>query len=93
MKLVTADDHKGLRAAARRVFHAGLQRCRVHWARSLLAHVGAKQRAAVAAMIRTIFTQETKAEAFAQWDKVAEAPSSSQLIGLRRRVRADRQRG
>ena len=71
--LVIADDHKGLRAAARRVFHAGLQRCRVHWARSLLAHVGAKQRAAVAAMIRTIFTQETKAEASAQWDKVADA--------------------
>jgi putative transposase len=43
------------------------------WARSLLAHVGAKQRAAVAAMIRTIFTQETKAEALAQWDKVADA--------------------
>jgi putative transposase len=73
VKLVIADDHKGLRAAARRVFNAGLQRCRVHWARSLLAHVGAKQRAAVAAMIRTIFTQETKAEAFAQWDKVADA--------------------
>ena len=73
VKLVIADDHKGLRAAARRVFHAGLQRCRVHWARNLLAHVGAKQRAAVAAMIRTIFTQETKAEAFAQWGKVADA--------------------
>ena len=73
VKLVIADDHKGLRAAARRVFNAGLQRCRVPWARNLLAHVGAKQRAAVAAMIRTIFTQETKAEAFAQWDKVADA--------------------
>jgi putative transposase len=73
VKLVIADDHKGLRAAAKRVFHAGLQRCRVHWARNLLAHVGAKQRAAVAAMIRTIFAQETKAEAFAQWDKVADA--------------------
>jgi putative transposase len=73
VKLVIADDHKGLRAAARRVFHAGLQRCRVHWTRNLLAHAGAKQRAAVAAMIRTIFTQETKAEAFAQWDKVADA--------------------
>lgn len=73
VRLVVADDHKGLRAAARRVFHAGLQRCRVHWARNLLAHVGAKQRAAVAAMIRTIFAQETKAEAFAQWGKVADA--------------------
>jgi putative transposase len=38
-----------------------------------LAHVGAKRRAAVAATIRTIFTQETKAKAFAQWDKVADA--------------------
>ena len=73
VRLVIADDHKGLRAAAKRVFKAGLQRCRVHWARNLLAHVGAKQRAAVAAMIRTIFTQETKAEAFAQWGKVADA--------------------
>jgi putative transposase len=73
VRLVIADDHKGLRAAARRVFNAGLQRCRVHWARNLLAHVGAKQRAAVAAMIRTIFAQETRAEAIAQWDKVADA--------------------
>jgi putative transposase len=73
VKLIIADDHKGLRAAARRVFNAGLQRCRVHWARNLLAHAAPKQRAAVAAMIRTIFAQETKAEAFAQWDKVADA--------------------
>ena len=73
VKLVIADDHKGLRAAARRVFSAGLQRCRVHWARNLLGHAAPKQRAAVAAMIRTIFAQDTKAEAFAQWDKVADA--------------------
>jgi putative transposase len=43
------------------------------WTRNLLAHAGAKQRAAVAAMIRTIVTQESKAEAFAPWDKVADA--------------------
>jgi transposase-like protein len=73
VKLVIADDHKGLRAAARRVFSAGLQRCRVHWARNLLGHAAPKQRAAVAAMIRTIFAQDSKAEAFAQWDKVADA--------------------
>jgi transposase-like protein len=73
VRLVVADDHKGLRAAARRVFTAGLQRCRVHWARNLLGHAAPKQRAAVAAMIRTIFAQDTKAEAFAQWDKVADA--------------------
>src|SRR5215216_7012333 len=73
VRLVIADDHKGLRAAARRVFSAGLQRCRVHWARNLLGRAAPKQRAAVAAMIRTIFAQDTKAEAFAQWDKVADA--------------------
>jgi putative transposase len=45
----------------------------VHWARNLLGHAAPKQRAAVAAMIRTIFAQDTKAEAIAQWDKVADA--------------------
>ena len=73
IKLVIADDHKGLRAAARRVFNAGLQRCRVHWMRNALAHAPAKQRAAVAAMLKTIFAQETKAEATVQWNVVADA--------------------
>ena len=73
IKLVIADDHKGLRAAARRVFNACLQRCRVHWMRNALAHAPAKQRAAVAAMLKTIFAQETKAEAAAQWNVVADA--------------------
>ena len=73
MKLVIADDHKGLRAAARRVFNATHQRCRVHWMRNALAHAPAKQRTAVAAMLKTIFAQESKAEAEAQWDNVADA--------------------
>ena len=62
VKLVIADDHKGLRAAARRVFNATHQRCRIHWMRT-----------AVAAMLKTIFAQETRAEAEAQWEIVAEA--------------------
>jgi putative transposase len=73
VKLVIADDHKGLRAAARRVFDATHQRCRVHWMRNALAHAPAKQRAAVAAMLRTIFAQETRADAIAQWNVVADA--------------------
>jgi len=73
VRLVVADDHKGLRAAARRVFDATLQRCRVHWMRNALAYAPAKQRAAVVAMLKTIFAQETKAEAMAQWDTVADA--------------------
>jgi transposase-like protein len=73
VKLVIADDHKGLRAAARRVFNATHQRCRIHWMRNALAHAPAKQRTAVAAMLKTIFAQETKAEAEAQWEIVADA--------------------
>jgi len=71
VKLVIADDHKGLRAAARRVFSATHQRCRVHWMRNALAHAPAKQRTAVAAMLKTIFAQESKVDAEAQWDTVA----------------------
>ena len=73
VKLVVADDHKGLRAAARRVFNATHQRCRVHWLRNALAHAPAKSRTAVAAMLKPIFAQDTKAEAEAQWDAVADA--------------------
>jgi putative transposase len=73
VRLVIADDHKGLRAAAAKVFHATLQRCRVHWMRSALAHVPAKQRPAVIAMIKTIFAQETAQDAHAQWNSVAAA--------------------
>lgn len=47
VQLVIADDHKGLRAAAAKVFHASHQRCRVHWMRNALAHVPPKQRPAV----------------------------------------------
>ncbi|MEO1533795.1 MAG: IS256 family transposase [Pseudomonadota bacterium] len=73
VRLVIADDHKGLRAAARRVFDATQQRCRVHWTRNILAHVGARNRAPVAAMLKTIFAQESKAAAMEQWNQVADA--------------------
>jgi transposase-like protein len=73
VKLVIADDHKGLRAAAAKVFNATLQRCRVHWMRNAMAHIPAKQRPAVMAMIRTIFAQETSADAHAQWKTIADA--------------------
>jgi len=73
VKLVISDDHKGLRAAARRVFDATHQRCRVHWMRNALAHAPTKQRTAVAAMLKTIFAQENKADAETQWEVVADA--------------------
>jgi putative transposase len=73
VKLVIADDHKGLRAAAAKVFHASHQRCRVHWMRSALAHVPPKQRPAVVAMLKTIFAQDTAEAAREQWHQVAGA--------------------
>jgi transposase-like protein len=73
VKLVIADDHKGLRAAATRVFHASLQRCRVHWMRNAMAHLAPKQRPAVVAMLKTIFAQDTAEAAREQWASVADA--------------------
>jgi putative transposase len=72
VKLVIADDHKGLRAAATKVFHASHQRCRVHWMRNALARVQPKQRSAVVALLRTIFAQDTAEAAHAQWKQVAD---------------------
>jgi putative transposase len=73
VKLVIADDHKGLRAAASRVFHAAQQRCRVHWMRNAMTHIAPKQRPAVVAMLKTIFAQESAAAAAEQWASVADA--------------------
>ena len=44
-----SDDHKGLKAAATRILGATWQRCRVHFARNLLAHAGKQGRPVTAA--------------------------------------------
>ncbi|TCS21569.1 IS256 family transposase [Acidomonas methanolica] len=72
VKLVVADAHAGLRAAAGRVFNATLQRCRVHWLRNALAHAHAKQRPAITALLRTIFTEHTADDASRQWRHVTD---------------------
>lgn len=72
VKLVVADAHAGLRGAAGRVFNASLQRCRVHWMRNALAHAHAKQRPAITALLRTIFTQETAEDASRQWRHITD---------------------
>lgn len=73
VKLVIADDHKRLRAAARRVFNAPHQQCRVHWIRNVLSHAPVKRRTDAAASLKTIFAQDSKAEAEIQWETVADA--------------------
>lgn len=91
LKLVVADDHKGLRAAAAKVFSATHQRCRVHWMRNALAHVAPKQRPAVVAMLKTIFAQDGAAAARAQWASVADTLRERypKLAGLMDEARED----
>ena len=49
VKLVISDAHEGLKAAAAKVLTSTWQRCRVHFMRNALAHVGPSQRPMVAA--------------------------------------------
>ena len=69
---LTADDHKGLRAAATKVLYTSQQRCRVHWMRNVLGRVGKTHRAAVAALVKTVFVQETQEAARQQERRVAD---------------------
>jgi transposase-like protein len=72
VKLVISDAHEGLKAAIRRVLGATWQRCRVHWMRSALAHVGKGQQTMVAAALRQAFLQADQASARQVWRQVAD---------------------
>jgi putative transposase len=70
VRLVISDQHSGLVAALRRAFQGTAhQRCRVHFARNLLAHVPKAQGDYVAAAFRTIFAQSKPTEVEATWEK------------------------
>lgn len=71
VRLVISDQHAGLVAAIRRCFQgAAHQRCRVHFARNLLATVPKGHQEMVAAAFRTIFAQVSKDEISSQFDHV-----------------------
>jgi putative transposase len=72
VKLVISDAHEGIKAAVAKVLKATWQRCRVHFMRNALAHASKGQRQMVAALIRTVFTQETDLDARRQWREVAD---------------------
>ena len=72
VKLVISDDHKGLKAAARRILGATWQRCRIHFMRNLLAHAGRQGRRVVSAFVATAFAQDDAEAASAQWRLVAD---------------------
>jgi transposase-like protein len=71
VRLVISDQHAGLVAALRRAFQgAGHQRCRVHFARNLLALVPKTHVDMVAAVLRTVFAQPDPETVAATWDSV-----------------------
>ena len=84
VKLVIADDHKGLKAAVTRILSATTQRCRVHFMRNLLAHAGKQGRRVVSAFVATAFAQEDAEAASAQWRLVADQlrPKAPKLAAL-----------
>jgi putative transposase len=64
VRLVTSDDHAGLKAAITRHFQgASWQRCQVHYARNLLGRVGAGKRKDFAVELRQVFAASTPAQA------------------------------
>jgi putative transposase len=71
VRLVISDQHAGLVAALRRAFQgASHQRCRVHFARNLLALVPKSHQDMVAAVFRTIFAQPNAEAVASTWDQV-----------------------
>ena len=73
VRLVISDAHAGLKASIAKCFAgASWQRCRVHYARNLLACVPKTHGEFVAAAFRSIFALGTPAEVEARWDDVAD---------------------
>ena len=65
-----SDAHEGLKNAARKTFQgASWQRCRVHFARNVLARVPKGHQDVVAAALRTVFVHPNPAEISAAWDR------------------------
>ncbi len=72
VRLVTSDDHQGLKAAIDRHFQgASWQRCQVHFARDLVKLVGAGRRGELAQDLREIFAATTREQAMATAEAVA----------------------
>lgn len=78
VKLVISDQHAGLVKALKRSFQgAGHQRCRVHFARNLLAHVPKSHVDMVAAVFRTAFAQPDAEAVATAWDEVRDQLAKS----------------
>ena len=85
-KLVISDAHVGLTAAIGRMFQGcSWQRCRVHFARNLLATVPKTSQDMVVAALRSVFSQPSKETIVEQWDQVmgmltSQFPAAARLM-------------
>jgi transposase-like protein len=71
VRLVISDAHAGLKASIRKCFAGSTwQRCRVHYARNLLATVPKSHAEFVAAAFRSIFALSDRTEIEHRWDEV-----------------------
>lgn len=78
VRLVISDQHAGLVKALKRCFQgAGHQRCRVHFARNLLAHVPKDKADMVASMFRMIFSAPDAEAVHATWEGVRDRLAAS----------------
>ncbi|MCU1497999.1 MAG: transposase [Acidimicrobiales bacterium] len=73
VRLVISDAHAGLKASIRKCFTgASWQRCRVHYARNLLATVPKAHQEMVSAAFRSIFALTDPKDVTARWDEVTD---------------------
>ena len=78
VQLVISDQHSGLVKALKRSFQGcSHQRCRVHFARNLLAHVPKTHADMVAAVFRTIFAQPDPEAVSRAWEEVRDQLAAS----------------
>ena len=86
VRLVISDAHAGLKAAITKCFSgSSWQRCRVHFARNLLARVPKGDQEMVAAAFRSIFAQTDPDKLAARYDEVTDAlaerlPKAAELL-------------
>jgi putative transposase len=92
VRLVISDAHEGLKAAIVKNFQgSSWQRCRVHFARNVLAKVPKASQDVVAAALRTVFVHPTGPEVAKAWDGCADmfAPQFPKAAALMRDATAD----
>jgi len=92
VRLVISDAHEGLKAAIVKNFQGtSWQRCRVHFARNVLAKVPKASQDVVAAALRTVFVHPTGKEVAKAWDACADMfdPQFPKAAALLRDAKTD----